>query len=264
MEVRKLSQSEQISSILTMEGKQKELIEDMKEYANGTIEWMPKLWEEIQREDSQGNKKKEMYPFSQEYVNEKCKEDRYIACEENWNLLNKPYYTKDGEAQGLGIKKLKWLVGVHELKGKKKVEIKGNVVTNGRVEGSNLQNGYEEELIRSLFPTSKSTALLRSLIYQRQITISPYLVPFSGYKEMPTPKEFIDSSVKLKYVMGCIASVKKHHEETNTQVSGQIIHLEFGIQAFPIIAQYCIDELGFKPSEVGIICGDASLNSNNG
>lgn len=260
MEVRRLSQSEQISSILTMEGKQKELIEDMKEYANGTIEWMPKLWEEITREDSQGNKTKEMFPFDQSYVNQKCREERFIACEENWNLLNEPYYTKNGEAQGLGIKKLKWLVGEHELKGKKKVTIKGNVVSpNGRVEGGNLQNGYEEELIRSLFPTSKSTALLRSLVYQRQITISPYLVPFSGYKEMPTPKEFIDSSVKLKYVMGCIASVKKHHEETNTQVSGQIIHIEFGIQAFPIIAQYCIDELGFKPSEVGIICGDASL-----
>lgn len=255
MEIRQLSQSEQISSIITLFGKQKELIEDMKSYANGTLEWMPKLYEKVTIE--RANEKVIMYyPFNQEIVDRLCKEERYIACEENWNKLNNPFYPPKDEAQGLGVTKLKWLVGKHKVGGKN-IIIKGNEMNDN---GDLMKiNGYEKEQLPDGFSEAKSTALLRSLTFQRQLTLSPYLVSFSGYKSMPTPKEYIESSAKLSYVMGCIKSVKKHHEESETEMSGQIIYATFGIQAFPLIAQYLIEELGFQPSEIGIICGDKKL-----
>ena len=255
MEIRKLSQSEQISSIISLFGKQKKIIEDLKAYANGTMEWMPTMFEKVTTE-SQGEKEVKYYPYAQSDIDKECENEEYIACESSWSSLNNPFYPSKNEEQGIGVTKLKWLVGEHKVGGKK-VQILGNEKdANGDLQ---LVNGYKLEELPKGFSDAKSTALLRSLTFQRQATISPYLVSFSGYKTMPTPKEYIESSAKLSYIMGCIESVKKHHEESQTQMSGQIIYQTFGIQAFPLVAQYCIDILGFKPSEVGIICGDKKL-----
>jgi hypothetical protein len=255
MEIRKLSQSEQISSIVSLFGKQKKIIEDLKAYANGTMEWMPTMFEKVTTE-SRGITEIKYYPYEQSDIDKECENVEYIACESNWNKLNNPYYPTKNDEKGIGVTKLKWLVGEHKIDGRI-VQILGN----SKDEYGDLQlvNGYKLEELPKGFSDAKSTALLRSLTFQRQATISPYLVSFSGYKKMPTPKEYIESSAKLSYVMGCIESVKKHHEESKTEMSGQIIYQTFGIQAFPLVAQYCIDILGFKPSEVGIICGDKKI-----
>ena len=255
MEIRKLSQSEQISSIISLFGKQKKIIEDLKAYANGTMEWMPTMFEKVTREEK-GESEVYYYPYAQSDIDKECENEEYIACESNWNLLNNPFYPSKNDEQGIGVTKLKWLVGEHKKDGKK-VQILGNEkYANGDLQ---LVNGYKLEELPKGFSDAKSTALLRSLTFQRQATISPYLVSFSGYKTMPTPKEYIESSAKLSYVMGCIKSVKKHHEESQTEMSGQIIYQTFGIQAFPLVAQYLIDELGFLESEIGIICGDKKI-----
>jgi len=252
-ETRILAREEQVSSIITMTEKQKELIDTLKDYANRQIEWMPSLYERVvDREKDETI----LYPYNQEYIDEKIETDVYVASPTMWNTTN---LIKEES-------KIKWLVGEHQIGKRKKVKILPNYQNDAG--NWNLENGYTPEQIREVgsFSEDVSTALLRSLTFQRQITISPYLYNASGDKiedmgddGLPTPKQYIESSSKLKYVMGCIKSVKEHHEKSNTAMSGQIIYMEFGIRAFPLIAQYLIDELGFEPNEVGIICGDKKL-----
>ncbi len=104
---------------------------------------------------------------------------------------------------------------------------------------------YDSNGIRSVF----------CLTYGRAISLNPYLYRFSGYKEEPTPAEYIQASPKIEYAIECIRSVKKHHEKTNTPMSGQIIYMDKGVSCFDLILQYLIEDLGFSSHEVGIIAG---------
>jgi hypothetical protein len=108
---------------------------------------------------------------------------------------------------------------------------------------------------------------LQCLMWGRQLTLNPYLFKCSGYKTEPTPKEYVEASPKLLYVMKCIQSVKEYSEKNNPRVydgkkkgyyggmSGQIIYMNFGIDAFPLLRDYLVSELGFKLDEIGIISG---------
>jgi hypothetical protein len=245
-ETRVLAREEQVSSIITMTEKQQELIETLKNYANGQIDWMPKLYERVvDREKDETI----LYPYNQDYIDEKVKTETFVASPDMWNTTS---LIKDES-------KIKWLVGEHQVSKRKKVKILENYLNEAG--NWNLKNGYTPEQIKEVgsFSDDTSTALLRSLTFQRQITISPYLYNASGDTEEPTAKEYVESSAKLKYVMGCIKSVQEHHKANNTAMSGQIIYMEYGIRAFPLIAQYLQEELGFEPQEVGIICGDKKM-----
>jgi len=108
---------------------------------------------------------------------------------------------------------------------------------------------------------------LRCLMWGRQLTLNPYLFKCSGYKTEPTAKEYVEASPKLLYVMKCIQSVKEYTEKNNPRVydgkkegyyggmSGQIIYMNFGIDAFPLLRDYLVSELGFRLDEIGIISG---------
>jgi hypothetical protein len=108
---------------------------------------------------------------------------------------------------------------------------------------------------------------LQCLMWGRQLTLNPYLFKCSGYKTEPTPKEYVEQSPKLLYVMKCIQSVKEYSEKNNPRVydgkkkgyyggmSGQIIYMNFGIDAFPLLRDYLVSELGFRLDEIGIISG---------
>lgn len=111
------------------------------------------------------------------------------------------------------------------------------------------------------------------------ITLSPYLLNVSTGKgadtmsdegkkvkgkrlgtrylieERPTAVQYVETSPKLTYVMQCIASVKKWHEDRNEKVSGQVIYMNLGADYFPMLKEYLVDKVGFKPSEVAIIAG---------
>lgn len=98
--------------------------------------------------------------------------------------------------------------------------------------------------------------ILRGITLGRQIAFSPYL--FSCLKEGNADvnyKEFIQSSPKLMYVVGCIASVKNHFEKLKEPMSGQVIYSNAGISFFPLIKEYLVKELGFDASEVDFIKG---------
>lgn len=93
---------------------------------------------------------------------------------------------------------------------------------------------------------------LRGMNFASNLALSPYLYEFSGMGQ-PDYFDYIESSPKLKYMMLCIKTVKEFHEEKGQPVSGQIIYLDRGIDYFPLIREYLIKEIGFKPHEVAII-----------
>lgn len=101
---------------------------------------------------------------------------------------------------------------------------------------------------------------LQCLMWGRQLALNPYLFKCSGFKEEPTGKEYVEASPKLLYAMNCIASVKEYHANSTTSpyMSGQIIYMNFGIDAFPLLRDYLVDEVGFKLDEIGIIAGSGN------
>jgi len=87
--------------------------------------------------------------------------------------------------------------------------------------------------------------------------LSPFLVGKSNQSKvshlnqgMPEDyKEFVRESPKIEYTLKCIATVKKHHEKTNTPVSGQVIYMDRGKQFFRYIKEYLEKELGYKKDQ---------------
>tara|TARA_R110002074_G_scaffold166416_4_gene326967 strand:+ start:6033 stop:11288 length:5256 start_codon:yes stop_codon:yes gene_type:complete len=102
---------------------------------------------------------------------------------------------------------------------------------------------------------SAGVRALQCLAYSRQLALSPYLYSCSGLKEEPTPEMFVESSPKLMYVVECIRSVKNYHDKTSSPMSGQVIYMDIGTKAFPLISKYIVDEIGLSSNEVGFITG---------
>jgi hypothetical protein len=98
---------------------------------------------------------------------------------------------------------------------------------------------------------------LQCLMWGRQLTLNPYLFKCSGYKTEPTAQEYVEQSPKLLYVMKCIESVKQYHENSDNSpyMSGQIIYMNFGIDAFTLLRDYLVSVIGLRLDEIGIISG---------
>ena len=93
---------------------------------------------------------------------------------------------------------------------------------------------------------------LRSMNFSRNIALSPYLYEHSTLGT-PTYSDYINTSPKLKYVMECILSVKKYHEDHNEPISGQVIYMDRGLEYFNLLKDYLVYEVGFKNHEVAQI-----------
>ncbi|MFT6167729.1 MAG: hypothetical protein ACJASF_002429, partial [Vicingaceae bacterium] len=98
--------------------------------------------------------------------------------------------------------------------------------------------------------------ILRGITLGRQIAFSPYLFScHHGGKGNVNHVDFVKSSPKLQYVMGCIKSVKDYFAKLREPMSGQVIYSNAGIAYFPLIKEYLVQELGFDSSEVDFIKG---------
>lgn len=119
------------------------------------------------------------------------------------------------------------------------------------------QNDLSKEqydLLNENFNQTEKGAILTHILNARLIAISPYLSPY--YKEEePTLKEFIENSPKLKQTMDLIYQNKKDIPD-----SGQIIYSELAVAQFPKLKEFLIQEIGYKPEEVGIITGATNKN----
>ena len=105
--------------------------------------------------------------------------------------------------------------------------------------------------------------ILRGLSFARQLALSPYLYACNPNKN-PTYEQYIDSSPKLKYVMGCIESVKRFHEKRNEDVSGQVIYMNAGVHFFSLIKEYLVKKIGYDEKEIGIIKSGLSAAKKEG
>ena len=113
-------------------------------------------------------------------------------------------------------------------------------LADGSVDGEKAKNGAKA---------------LQCLMWGRQLCLNPYLFKCSGYKTEPTAQEYVEASPKMLYTMECIRSVKDYHEKEGSVVSGQVIYMNFGVSAFPLLRDYLVEELGYDINEIGIISG---------
>lgn len=109
----------------------------------------------------------------------------------------------------------------------------------------------------------EGTRILRGMSFARQLALSPYLYACNPDKT-PSHKQYIESSPKLKYVMGCIQSVKRFHEDRDEEVSGQIIYMNAGVHFFSLIKKYLVKTIGYTEKQVGIIRGGLSAAKKEG
>ena len=109
----------------------------------------------------------------------------------------------------------------------------------------------------------EGTRILRGMSFARQLALSPYLYACNPDKH-PTHVQYIESSPKLMYVMECIRSVKRYHEEHDQDVSGQVIYMNAGVHFFPLIKEYLVQKVGYKEDEVGIIKSGLSAAKKEG
>ena len=117
------------------------------------------------------------------------------------------------------------------------------------------QNDFTKEqyeLLNDNFDSKQAGAILTHILNARLIAFSPYLsVYYNG--EEPTVSEFIENSPKLFEMMNLIRQNKK-----DIPNSGQIIYSELAVAQFPKLKEYLIQDLEYKPEEVGVITGGTS------
>ena len=134
-------------------------------------------------------------------------------------------------------------------------------------EGNQSPNAIEAYVPADYYDERKLPGrVLIALSLAKSCTLSPYLMRIGGKNGInvfddtpPNYKEFIESSPKLQYVLGCIATVKKWHEGRNEPVSGQVIYMNMAVDEFPKIKEYLVKEIGYKDEEVQIIASGISL-----
>ncbi|MCQ4139529.1 SNF2-related protein [Chryseobacterium sp. EO14] len=117
------------------------------------------------------------------------------------------------------------------------------------------QNDLTQEqydVLTENFNEREKGAILTHILNARKIAISPYLSPYYD-GEIPTVKEFVENSPKLNETMNLIRQNKQDIPE-----SGQLIYSELAVEEFPKLKEYLLQEVGYKPEEVGMITGATS------
>lgn len=200
----------------------------------------------------------------------------YLSMNEEQSLLNKiiEAYVNTGLMAKVHYEDGVLLLGSYKKKKNSEEEAQDitgiaevdNVTEKEESESSdvNEENEDEETVIEVSLgePEKMVIRILRALSFSRMVNLSPYLFrELSG--DLPTADQYVNSSPKLLYTMGCIESVKRFHEANNEPVSGQIIYMNRGVEFFSLIREYLIDKIGFKPNEVAIITGKNPKNGNN-
>jgi N12 class adenine-specific DNA methylase len=109
--------------------------------------------------------------------------------------------------------------------------------------------------------------ILKGLAMMRQITLSPYLYYKACRKagemasQLPDWLDYVNSSPKFKYTMGCIDSAMRWHKENGTKPGGHVIYMNAGVEYFPLLKEYLVRKLGFKENQVGIVSGGMGKNA---
>lgn len=107
------------------------------------------------------------------------------------------------------------------------------------------QKQNQEEIVALAKSASPGDGnLMRALSHSLDNAVSPFL--YKGNYPPEDYMEFVEESPKIKYVVDCIRSVKKWHEERMEPVSGQVIYINRGKEYFRYIKEYLEKELGYR------------------
>jgi len=99
----------------------------------------------------------------------------------------------------------------------------------------------------------KGGELLKAATYSIANSISPYFIEEYNDGKMPTAKELVEESPKIKYALETIRTLKNNPK---TKDYGTFLFFgKQGVQFHPMIAEYFAKELGYKPEEVAVISG---------
>ncbi len=129
---------------------------------------------------------------------------------------------------------------------------------------------------------------LKGITYMKQITLSPYLLQCKKERDSePSYYEYVNSSPKILYSLGCIKSTHDYEDKRNLKRSGIVIYMNIGVHpsadvpigdpvgkttkgeliygsykkvkwsksAFQKIKNYLVAEMGYKDSEIVIVSG---------
>lgn len=100
---------------------------------------------------------------------------------------------------------------------------------------------------------------LLAISLAKSVTLSPYLLHVAGNKLFsdaePNYLEYVESSPKLQYTMGCIKTIREWHEKRNEPISGVVIYMNLGTEHFSLIQKYLESKIGYEKGEVQIIMG---------
>jgi hypothetical protein len=107
--------------------------------------------------------------------------------------------------------------------------------------------------------------IMQGLSFMRSIAWSPYY--FKCFREsnlVVSPSQLVETSPKIRYVMECIKSIKKWHEDNGTTPSGQVIYSDGGVEFFDHIRKYLIEKIGYKEKQVAIVRGGMTKANKSG
>lgn len=109
-----------------------------------------------------------------------------------------------------------------------------------------MQREVQNNILEEINDAIKSRQF-GQLLGQMGRSLNNALSPFIALETHPENYiQFVDESPKIKYVLECIRSVKKWHDDHNELCSGQIIYINRGKEYFRYIKEWLEKELSFK------------------
>lgn len=193
---------------------------------------------------------KYVLPYTKVLVNDvivNLPEEEQVTCNIEMNNIQKSYVDEiTAYAEGKGE------LGMSDVDS----DYEGDDENENESKDSESMEIDEEELSQS---EKAGVRAIKSMNYNRNVALSPFLYKYSSLGK-PTYLSYVNTSPKLKYVMECVKSVKKYHEDHNEPMSGQVIYMDRGLKYFGLLKEYLINEVGFKKHEVGIISGGMTTN----
>lgn len=136
------------------------------------------------------------------------------------------------------------------------------------IDGVNIPLAFEDQITTYLKPTLEqkiaqkeiSEWLIEQMNDDDLMAKAPHLVADMKAKKncishyvyedyptrMLTPKDFVNSSPKLKYTVDCIKSIIEWHKKDGSELSNQVIYINGAINYLPLLKRYFIEELGYK------------------
>jgi hypothetical protein len=106
--------------------------------------------------------------------------------------------------------------------------------------------------------------IMKGLNFMRAVTLSPYMFKPANLGK-PSPKELVETSPKIKYVLSCISELNKYRQKNNLDLQGIVIYCNlgtneksFGFNVLEMLKKYMESsdyQTPYKEGEVELLYG---------